>query len=467
MTEELAINGEAKVKTSNDLLKAYLVITAPVGDGKPCTLEDAKKVLNDRQIVYGVKEENIKEALLEKNWEQEILVAEGKEAVSGTDAKLIYKFPLPQERVGPKMDDKGNADYHDLGLIYNVSKGTPLAERIPPTEGLPGTNVMGGEIGAKNGKDVRLPKGKNTVSDNDDKMLFAIIDGHVTIVDNKITVDPVLQIGGDIDFSTGDVDFVGNVQINGNINSGFKVKAEGDIEVRGFIEGAEVTAGGNILVKGGITGGLKGIVRAKNSVFCRFVENSRVEAGQDILVKEAIMQSFLKAGGCIKVSDRKAIIVGGVIQAFQEVESKVLGSQLATQTVVEVGINPHYRSEYQQLLKSKNEKKKIYDNLSNSLQIFQRSGVSPENLSENKRAALLKMLDEFKKLREELVQMDERISYLEGEFARISTAKVKVLETVYPGVRVTIGQSIYIVNDAVKYAAFVLSGGEVKLTSLR
>lgn len=466
-TEEVSQNGQAKVNISRDQLKAFLTVTAPVGSGVSCTMEEARKALADHNVVFGLMEENISEALMERNWGQEFLVAEGKPPVNGIDAKIEYRFPLPKERMGPKADEKGNVDYHDLGLIFNVRKGSPLAERIPPTEGTSGTTVLGAEIAAKNGKDVLIPKGKNTVADNEEKLLYAVIDGNVTIIDNKVVVDPVMQIPGDVDYSSGDIDFVGDVIINGNINTGFKVKAEGNIEIKGFIEGAEVTAGGSILVKGGITGGVKGIVRARENISCRFIENSRVEAGKDVLVRDSIMQSFIKAGGSVRVNDKKAIIVGGIIQAFQEVESKVLGSQLATQTIVEVGINPHYREEYQKLLKTKNEKKKVFDNLSNNLQVFQKSGISPENLTETKRLTLLKMLEEFKKLRQELNEMDERTLYLEEQFNRVNAAKVKVLETVYPGVRISIGQSIYIVNDAIKYAAFILDQGEVRLTSLR
>lgn len=467
MTEEQRIDGQVNVSVDKDMMRAFVEVTGPEEGGVPCSLEQVRKALADKGVVYGIKEEALQQAVLAENWRRDILIAEGVAPVDGINASIIFKFPLPKERIGPKVDDKGNVDYHDLGLIYNVKKGTLLAERIPAIEGEPGTNVMGNQIPPKKPKELRLPRGKNTVADNEERFLYAATDGHVTIMDNKVVVDPVLHINGNIDYSTGDIDFIGNILISGMVNSGFKVKAEGDIEINGFIEGADVTATGSIVVKGGIAGGLKSLVKAGENIYARFVENSRVEAGKDVIVKDAIMQSFVKAGGSVRVSDRKALIVGGCIQAFQEVESKVLGSQLATQTIVEVGINPLFRAEYQNLVKQKTEKKKLFDNLSNNLQIFQRSGVSPDNLSENKRRTLLKMLEDFKKLRQEMAEIEERIIYLEEEFEKGSMARVKVLETVYPGVRISIGQSMYIVNDIVKFAAFVSDQGEVKLTSLR
>ena len=102
-----------------------------------------------------------------------------------------------------------------------------------------------------------------------------------------------------------------------------------------------------------------------------------------------------------------------------------------------------------------------------NLQMFQRSGISPEDLSEKKKMELIKMLDNLKNLRQELEQITERIATIETEFQKTQAAKVRIMEIVYPGVRISIGQSIYIVNDPIKYSEFILDQGEVRLTSLR
>lgn len=468
MELEKNIDGQVKVHFDLKKMKAYLEITPPFGEGKPVSFEQAKQVLNNNNVIFGVNEEQINNALRKINYERRIEVAEGKPAIDGIDGKLIYKFPLPKDRIKPQMDEKGNANFHELGLIYNVEIGQPLVERIPPEPGIDGRDVLGQTIKAKSGKDFRLPKGKNTVIDAEDKLLYAVIAGNVSFIDGKVLVQPIYEIDSDVDFSTGDIDFIGNVVVRGNVSTGFKVKAAGDIEIWGFIEGAEVIAGGNILVKGGIAGNLKGLIKAGENITARFAENSRLEAGQDILIREGIMQSYIKAGGSVKVSDKRAIIVGGVVQAAMEVESKVLGSQLATQTIIEVGINPHYREELQQIVKDRTEKKKVFENLNHNLQLYQKSAMSPETMNEKKRAQLIVMLDQFKNMKKELNQMEERILFLQNEFYKISNfAKVRALEAVYPGVRISIGQSIYIVNDAMKFTQFVLDEGEVKITSLR
>jgi uncharacterized protein (DUF342 family) len=462
----LNIDGQVKISFSPGKMHAYLEVSAPIGSGAPCQREQVLKALQENDIVYGIDEKVIDQILEEQNWGKRTLVAKGLEPQDGVDGKLIFKFPLINERLELKEDEKGRIDYHERGLIHNVKMGELLVERIPPTEGIPGRDVTNREIPPKRGRDWRLPRGKNTVADEEERNLYANCDGHVTIVDGKVMVDSVLVISQDIDFATGNIDFLGNIIIHGNIAPGFKVHATGDIEIKGFVEGAQVIAEGSIEVKGGITSGAKGLVKAGQNVYARFIENSIVEAGGDVVVRDSIMQSQVRSGGSVVVSDRRAIIVGGVIQAFNLVQSKVLGSQLATQTVIEVGVNPHLRQEYQELMKTKAEKKKVYDSLNQNLQTFQRSAVPLDSLSDKRRLALIKMLDDFKSLRQEMSSYEERLAFLEAEFEKSHTAKVRVSEVVYPGVRITIGQAVYLVNDPIKYAEFIYQDGEVRLTSL-
>ena len=65
-----------------------------------------------------------------------------------------------------------------------------------------------------------------------------------------------------------------------------------------------------------------------------------------------------------------------------------------------------------------------------------------------------------------ITQMEKRQAELEREFNRIQRGRIKVFDVVYPGVHITIGRAIYVVNDPIKYAMFILEDGEVKLTSL-
>lgn len=458
--------GRVKVYVEKDNMTAMMQVIPPADDEPRVQFEDAMAKLAESRIVFGIDEHKVREALLPENGEEWIPVAFGKPAENGADGRLIYKFDMQQK--GTRMDeDSGKVDYHDLGAVTNVQRGQMLVQRIPAEPGITGKNVYGVDLNPRPGKDFALPRGRNTVANEDQTSLYSTIDGHIRFVDNRLAVEPVFEVSGDVDFSTGNIDFVGDIVVRGNVVNGFKVVSGGNIKITGFVEGAEVIAEGDIDIRGGIKTGARGIVKAGGTVNAHFIENSRVEAGKDIIVKEAVMQSLLKAGEKVLVTDKKASIIGGVVQACNHVEARMIGSQLATQTIIEVGVNPYFREEYQKLIKSRLELKKSFDNINHSLQALQKSGIPPQQLPDKKRLHLIQLLDDYKNTHGELTKMEERIDYLEKEFQKAKNARIRVHGQVYPGVRVTIGNAIYNVNDAIREVDFILKDAEVQLKSVR
>ena len=85
----------------------------------------------------------------------------------------------------------------------------------------------------------------------DENIIVADLDGQLVENNNKIIVDPTIEIKGDVDLSTGNIDFNGSVLIKGSVQAGFAVRADGDVEIRGTISGGNVEAK-NIIVFGGI-----------------------------------------------------------------------------------------------------------------------------------------------------------------------------------------------------------------------
>ncbi|MGE5416623.1 MAG: DUF342 domain-containing protein [Acidobacteriota bacterium] len=464
---KIPIDGEVKVFISGNSMEGYLTVYGPRDGGNPVQLEKAVQALKDAGVVEGINLQGVKDAVTEFNWGRATVVANGTPAVDGDDGRIEYKFALPQDKIKPAELEDGRVDYKNLNLIHNVQRGELLAVRVPPKLGTPGVTVTGKPVLPKAGKNVLLPRGKNTVNDETGNYLYAATDGHVSIVDGKITVFPVFEVPGDVDLSSGNIDFVGNVSIRGNITSGFIVKAGGDIEVSGIIEGATVEAGGNILVKNGIAGGHKAIIKAGGSIFTKFIENASIDSGQEVVITDGIVQSMVKANGSIKVEGKKGTIVGGVLQAGEEISARFIGSPLSPQTVLEVGANPHLREEYKGLFQVFQEKKKNFENISQNISMFQRSSVSMDSLPDKKKLQIVKLLEEFKTIKEELKVLEERKQAIEEEFGRLQRGRVKVTDVIYPGVQIIIGQAVYTVNDPIKFAMFVLEDGDVRVGVLR
>ena len=191
--------------------------------------------------------------------------------------------------------------------------------------------------------------------------IYAAIDGLISITDkSKINVFPVYEVNGDVDYKTGNIDFVGTVVIRGNVLTGFKVKASGDIRMIGGVEGAMMETEGSIEITGGVVASNKGYIKAGKNVKCSFIQDGNITAAEDVLVSQSILHSQVRAGRNIVCSGAKGLVVGGIIQAGERVVARTIGNTMSTATVLEVGVRPELRSE---LLERRTQLKLLNENL--------------------------------------------------------------------------------------------------------
>jgi hypothetical protein len=146
-------------------------------------------------------------------------------------------------------------------------------------------------------------------------------------------------VRGNVDISTGDIDFVGNVIVHGDVTDGFEVKADGNVEVRGMVNCSRIQATGNVAILGGFLGKDKGEIVSDGSIGVKFVENGVIRAADAVVVEKAVMHSTLLAGKRIHVRGVKGLIVGGSATAGEEIEATTIGSALGTKTVLSVGVD--------------------------------------------------------------------------------------------------------------------------------
>ncbi len=93
--------------------------------------------------------------------------------------------------------------------------------------------------------------GRNLEVSEDGLRLISKVTGHVSLEGDKIFVSDEYIIQTDVDTSTGDIEYNGNVKILGCVRAGFSVKATGNISVSGAVEGAIITAGKDVILERG------------------------------------------------------------------------------------------------------------------------------------------------------------------------------------------------------------------------
>ncbi len=460
-----ARDGKVAVRLSPDRMEAEMQITPPRQGGSPVTLPDALRALANSGVKFGVDHAAVKR-LVERaagmrGQQRPIagVVARGRPPTAGQDARIAYHELLMTPVGYPQLKADGSVDHFQLNLVRNVAPGTVLATKEPPTKGTPGTNVLGGALPGPDGRDVPLRTGKGCRLSEDGLSIVAQVEGHAVLGwDGRITVSPIFEIRGDVDTSTGNIDFLGTVVILGSVRQGFSVKAGQNVEVHGGIDGGTVEAGGDVIVRYGIQGGHRGRVVAGGRVQCRFVENADLRCRGDLVVSDSILHSRVRCGGKVVVTGRRGSIIGGQIKAREEVCSRVLGSGLLTTTEIEVGVAPDLRDEYEQVRRKLTE---VEDGLKKAQQaaslLREMEAKNPAGFTPARRATLMKALRSQYHLQGQRDQLATRKAELEAELHSALSGRVRALDTAYPGVRVVIGHHTYVVMDGLQNVCFYLS----------
>ncbi len=450
-----------KVFITPDKMKASIFLTPP-DDGRELKLEEILKALNDHGVKYGLDMETLENISKYPVYNENILVAEGVQPVNGKNGQVKFHFNLKEDRK-PTITDDGRVDFRNLDLIKNIKEGEILCSLEPPSKGIPGKNVLGEDIPAKDGKDAVLPKGKNTEISEDGQNLIAAINGQINYIDGKVNVFQNYEVPANVDNSTGNINFIGNVIVRGSVLSGFVIQAGGNVEVGGVVEGATIIAGGDIILRRGMQGHGKGVLKSGGDIIAKYIENSNIEAKMDIKV-EAIMHSNVKCGNKLELTGKKGLLVGGTCKVGKEVSAKVIGSYMSTPTDIEVGIDPSLKERYKEL---KIEIEKIEEDLKKTeqaitiLKKFQMLG----KLTPEKQELLAKSIRTKVFYTNKIGRLKEESVYIEMKLQEEASGKIKVYGYIYPGTKVSIGTSMLYVKDNLQYCTLYREGSDVKIGS--
>lgn len=425
--------GKVIVEVAPDRLSAAVRFDISSKQSIP-TADMIYEALKNKNIRYGINDDAVKEASQTGKTTE---VARGEAPQNGKDAQIIRKFNVGEKGV-PVVDEHDRADYKNLNMFLRAVKGQVLAERIPHTKGIPGTNVYGDRIMAKNGKPKPVPAGKNTIV-QEENFVIADMDGQIVDKGSKIEVDPRLEIRGDVGMGTGNINFDGAITINGNVEAGFVVKAAGDIEILGMVSGANVE-GANIFIKGGVRGMNRGFIKAKGDFRASFAENADIEAGGDIFIQDVAMHSTIRAGHHLIMDEGKGQITGGNLAAGEEIRAKCIGNEANVITRLSVGVNPMLQKEYQTVLKEYNEAKKRLEMLNKTLSTLEKIDV--KLLPPNKVEQLNSLVRSQFPLAGKVERSEKRLREIDTELRNMQNGRICVADTMYPGVRLSINSIV-------------------------
>lgn len=463
-SDGIAVNERMKLAFSPD----NMTVTArfyPASSGG--SRMDEQEILNDLQyagIRTGVQKEEIQRFLQEPVYCTDYTVAKGQPPVPGTDARITYFFNT-DVNLKPKRNEDGTVDYHELDTICHVNAGDLLARLTPAKPGQVGTDVCGHEIKPYIGKELKLSYAHNITLSEDGTELYSDVNGHVSLVEGKVFVADIYEVPADVDNSIGNINYVGNIHVRGNVKGGFTVTAKGDIVVEGVVEDSVLQAGGQIIVKRGIHGKTKGTLKAGGNIVCSFIENAIVEAG-GYIETESILHSQVSAGSEVKVNGRKGFITGGMIRAGSLIEALTIGSEMGATTNLEVGIAPERKERYTQLQKELAQLEKEIDQIRPILATYSKKMSSGESLKPETVVYIQKLARALQSSQQRHAETKREFTELHEEIARGNAARIKIKRSIYPGVTVSISDVSMTLKEERSFCQLLKEQGEIVIRTL-
>ena len=432
--------------------------------GKRMNMSAFRQELAAHKISYGIEEKNVKEHLdAEGLYCTDILVARGKMPIEGRDAVIEYSFDTDNQK-RPAHKDDGRVDYFNIGIFSFCKKGDILARIIPEVIGENGCDVSGKVIKAKDVKRETLKFGKNVEISEDKLTLTALVDGHVSLIDQKVVVSNVYQVK-DVGVSTGNIDFEGTVMIAGNVAANFEVKAGGNVVVNGLVEGAQIIAGGDIVVAKGMNGMGKGVLKAGGNIIVKFLENVQVTAG-GYLETEAILHCKVVSGSDVRVGGRKGMLVGGHVQAANTISAKNIGTSMGVATTVEVGVDPQIKAQYERTQKAIADNTKTINAAQVILQNFRENMKKGRQYNDSQLRYLKSISTLVQEKTDEVEQANIRLEKIQDMMEIQKQAEVVVSEQIYPSTTIIIGEVSRLIQQNYRYCKFIREDGEVRMVGL-
>jgi uncharacterized protein (DUF342 family) len=433
-----------EIDIADDYYSAYLTITIEDEDAE-FTCEDMTLVLNEGNVVFGLKEDVLKEICKKKDNIYKVLIAEGIPHQNGKDAELDYHIDF-ESKPKPQIKEDGTVDFKEISFLNTVKPGEVLVEKIPATEPIDGVTISGKTIKGKKGKDVQIKRGENTVLIDDDTILAAEVEGVAKIVNDRVTVMRIIEVRM-VGPETGNIYFSGDVYVKEHILDGYTVTCDGDLVVGGVVEGATLKVKGSLTVGKGILGHDQSEIVVDGDLVSKFIENANVYVKGEITTGEIINSSVL-CDSQITVKGKKGLIIGGEITSKYLIEANRIGSKLGVITSINLGVDASAIKELKNLKESIQELKIVEHKLDVMIPVIQtRADENPDD------DGLQVMLEQYKNslhsTRLDLEAKLKRLDELTDALKKVRKGHIKI-NVIYPDTVVKIGNSSYFIDHALK-----------------
>lgn len=241
------------------------------------TLEEVLFILNKSGIKIGIQNENIQKLLDKNDMKLSGIFALGVNSINDNEDIVKPLFFKENKIVNDRID------YRNKNNINMVRKGECIGKIIRGELGKDGQDVYGEIIHRKIKKTPKIIC-KNGCYINGDEII-ATIDGKFDYKKNTFNVSKVLEINKDINMESGNIQFIGNLCINGSVGVGMTVASGDTMIIKGNAESAKVVSKKDAFIDGSVIQSTV-LVGVKDENLLEYIENLKALKNKISVLKE-------------------------------------------------------------------------------------------------------------------------------------------------------------------------------------
>ncbi len=305
-------------------------------------------------------------------------------------------------------------------------------------------SVQGVPLPADPGEPCQLTAGEGVELKFNDRAAFATKAGRAVYDRNRLSVVDSILVRGNVDLTIGNINFNGSVEIKGDVPDDFDVKSSQDLVVRGTAGACHIESGGSMTL-GSMAGKEIGEIVCKGDLHVGYLNQVTVHCFGDVIVKNEIRNSLVKATGRVVVE--RGAIIGGETIAYCGIEASILGAVSGLRTVLAAGRYFPDADRFSYLYERRNYLEKHLVSISDAIVPLRAMGVKKKQFLAGVQKRLEVLTDQAAKIEEQLRLINAEIAASVPQHPPGKRAKVNALSKVMEGVELHLDQVIYHVTE--------------------
>lgn len=387
------------------------------------------------------------------------IIAEGQAPQHGQDGRLEWfinpdrgfaSVSLAEDEGSQETDQADTADaatessHYDRSSIDIAEPGQIIGHLHATTQGEDGRDVTGKTLAAKSGKPAKFVHDE-TIERTSDGRLIAQVEGILKLDGHKARICKYLEVSENVDFSTGNIEFDGDVRIRGDVKDLFVVEASGSVFVNGLAEAATIICGKDLILRGGMAARDRGSITVKRDAQVKYLDAVKGEIDGELQFAREIINCDLVVHGSIESA--RGSIIGTQLTVVGSVNVGQVGSPGPSNTRIVLGTVPKLEPLFDEFVSLVEQLEQRLESLKKEMAILKTPSKRKSHGNAERETELTFEIQSIEvRLADALQERDRFAAHIE----ELRTVDLNVGKQLHAGAVVVLGGRQYKVSESVR-----------------